>query len=894
MAAPSRWGSFLSQAVAGVEARLDNILAEEEGAAQQRETKPVTPGSPAKQSPSISASTARPNDRLQERLARALAAKSASRNSMSTQGSPRQSLDAPTRTSTDSADHPSPTAKEFVKDTPSPRASQDMTRTSLDSAAIKAPEMEQDSSDAAEQAQEPVDEVIGTRTSAEISPAPTPLPSNHLPTTPAPLADTTAVPDDANKVEPAKHADKALEDAQLQYQEEIHGYVERIDALEAKLQFLAREATDSARKAALAAPAGGVEKKLAEKDQQIAQLMEEGKNLASTDHKHRALVKKLRTTLGESEKELVTLRATKEKSDREIDNLRSRARRADELEKAHDDVQKRLSQTQKELAALRPEARSKDSTIAELRAQLQAATDQADAMTTKVNTQAREQDKRQIADLEEEVAALKIEKNLAADRTKTQTTELREKAERANERARALEIELKAEMQVVEGKLEAMRMRAEEASSGAAGDSQAKLLRQVETLQTQYSIASENWQGIETTLLARITGLERERDEALQRESDMRRKAREAAVRAKLQEEELEVAKTTIPTIQEDVKTYQAQLDALKKRAEEAESALTKANADFEKQKQTWEAEKEERQLREPLERPRSWLEGLPGGSFLKPESRPASPQLTNPQRTFSTDYLGITTLTGKARKVSAPSASTSDAGASALDSRLTFSRRPSAQPPSRPTLNSQPGSSGGGGIFSPLSVFSPTSETSPHHHHHNGRGLGLGGSTPNPLDREVHSGEDAFGDGAPPPAPPPLLLEQMASPQQLAQQPPADLVSVSTVAAGPSVQLVERMSAAIRRLESEKVAAREELARMARQRDEGRAEMVALMREAEGGRAAAKRAEGLEREVAEVKERYETTLELLGEKSELVDELRADVEDVKAMYRDLVERTVK
>ncbi len=346
------------------------------------------------------------------------------------------------------------------------------------------------------------------------------------------------------------------------------------------------------------------------------------------------------------------------------------------------------------------------------------------------------------------------------------------------------------------------------------------------------------------------------------------------------------MAKTTIPTIQEDVKTYQAQLDALKKRADEAESALTKANADFEKQKQAWEAEKEERQLREPPERPRSWLEGLPGGSFLKPESRPASPQLTNPQRTFSTDYLGITTLTGKARKVSAPSASTSDAGASALDSRLTFSRRPSAQPPSRPTLNSQTGSTGGGGgIFSPLSVFSPTSETSPHHHHpphHNG----LGG----PLDREVHSGEDAFGDGPPPPS---LLLEQTASPQQLPQQ-PADLVSVSTVAAGPSVQLVERMSAAIRRLESEKVAAREELARMARQRDEGRAEMVALMREAEGGRAATKKVEELEKEVGEVKERYETTLELLGEKSEEVEELRADVEDVKAMYRDLVERTIK
>jgi uncharacterized protein involved in exopolysaccharide biosynthesis len=119
-------------------------------------------------------------------------------------------------------------------------------------------------------------------------------------------------------------------------------------------------------------------------------------------------------------------------------------------------------------------------------------------------------------------------------------------------------------------------------------------------------------------------------------------------------------------------------------------------------------------------------------------------------------------------------------------------------------------------------------------------------------------------------------------------------MVSVSTVAAGPSVQLVERMSAAIRRLESEKVAAREELARISRQRDEARAEIVALMREVEGTKKAVERVGDLEKEVEEMKERYETTLELLGEKSEEVDELRADVEDVKAMYRDLVERTIK
>lgn len=119
------------------------------------------------------------------------------------------------------------------------------------------------------------------------------------------------------------------------------------------------------------------------------------------------------------------------------------------------------------------------------------------------------------------------------------------------------------------------------------------------------------------------------------------------------------------------------------------------------------------------------------------------------------------------------------------------------------------------------------------------------------------------------------------------------DVASISTTAAGPSIQLVERMSAGIRRLEAEKVAGKEELLRISNQRDEARAELVVLMKEIESGREARGRVTLLEQEVAEINERYQTTLELLGEKSELVEELRADVQDVKAMYRELVERTI-
>jgi TATA element modulatory factor len=297
------------------------------------------------------------------------------------------------------------------------------------------------------------------------------------------------------------------------------------------------------------------------------------------------------------------------------------------------------------------------------------------------------------------------------------------------------------------------------------------------------------------------------------------------------------------------------QLDTLRKRAEEAEANLAKARAEFEKQQQVWEAEKEEKQSQREhaASDRRSWLEDLPGGSFMKSDSRPDSPQLSAPHRTFSSDFLGIQSLASKARKVSTPSSN----GGDDLNGRSLFGRRPSAQPP-RPSIHSAVS-----GLFSPSApVFSPTIEA-----------LATPSST-HPLDRE-----DMF-EGA----------ETGSSPQQVMQ----DMVSVSTVGAGPSVQLVERMSAAIRRLESEKVAAKEELARISRQRDEARAEIVALMREAEGNKAALQRVTALEAEVAGVNARYETTLELLGEKSELVDELRADVEDVKAMYRDLVERTIK
>ncbi|KAH8199051.1 hypothetical protein TruAng_006789 [Truncatella angustata] len=856
MSAPSksRWGSLLSQAVAGVEARLDTILAEEDPTSTTKQ-QPSRPASAASNSNSASTKSKSANDRLQERLARAVAAKNAAGT-----GSPRSEA-SPVRQSA-----------ELSSANRSPRPSSDLARNDPPTPAVTAcPRVSLSKDEAASAASATSD--LGDNKMEEKQLQETNVPGNENNLAMGfPRSSTQEEPLHALESEPTmapaakedtiqvsvKTSDKIVSSLDLyekrvaelektlattesQHQEELHSQVEQVDALQAKLQYLAREAVEAARKDASNAAPGSLEKKLAEKDQQVAQLMEEGNKLAGNEQKLRAVIKKLRTQITIDEKEINEQKIWRQKAEAELVTLRDAVRSIDEFKKANDEAQKTISQTRKDVERSKTTISSKDAIIFDLKAQLKEESERAKTMAAKVNDQAKEDSQRKVKELEDTIAAMQVEKSLAADKAKLVANELREKAERTAERARAAELELKGEVQILESKLEALRATAEEASSGAVGDAQAKLLRQIETLQTQYSIAGENWQGMEASLLARTANLEKERDEALRRESEMRKKAREAAARVKRQEEELEEAKTRLPGVQQDLSEHQAQLESITKRAEEAEKALAEAKAEVEKQRL---AMRQDSLDKAGLER-RPWLDEV----ALQNNSRPASPLLSAPQRAYSSDYLGLQNFPTKLRK-SAPSSN----GDASPGERPWSARRPSQQP--RPSIFSMPSAVSGG---TPSSLLG---------------GLEQIASPTHPLDKE-----DIF-DGA----------EIPTSPQNVLQ----DMVSVSTVAAGPSVQLVERMSAAIRRLESEKVAAKEELTRITNQRDEARGEIVILMKEVATGKSANEKVKALEQEVADLNDRYQTTLEMLGEKSELVEELGADIQDVKAMYRDLVERTHK
>ncbi|KAI1154894.1 hypothetical protein F4825DRAFT_132374 [Nemania diffusa] len=843
----SRWGSFLSQAVAGVEARLDNILAEDDGTKGSTTPAAVPNPSPVPPTPTPPMRSATPsksaNDRLQERLARAVAARNATASarqsievtSTSTASSPRPSSDTPRLPPASTTQAASPRPSLSVEETtapapPAPVESSGIVSTPAIDDQPLAPPSPQPASQSSQ----------SSSASKELD----------IKRESAPTDGVEPTTEDASLFkERVTLLEETLEEVQTQHQEELHGHIERVDALQIKLQYLAQEASEQARAAATSAPAGSLNKKLAEKDDQIAQLMLEGQKLASTEQKHRSIIKKLRAQLAVNEKELNDQKIWRQKAEKQLTDLRRRVDETNDLEKANEETYGLLSQSKREIDRLKAENEAKDRSIADLKGQLQEELETAKSLAARTDDNQREAGQKRVKELEDAVAALELEKGLVGDRAKLQIAEAREKAERASERARVIELELKGEVQILESKLETLRARAEEATSGAVGDAQVKLLRQIETLQTQYSVASENWQGMEASLEARTASLEKERDEALRRESEMRRKAREVASRAKRQEEELEEMQRQLPTVQRDLKLYQSQLDTFKARAEQAEGALANAQAELAKHQASARNDKGERADQER----RNWLDDVPVAAF-RDRGRPESPLLMAPQRTFSGDnFLGLQNYSNRLRKTSAPSSN----GEPCPSDRASLVRRPSVQPPVRsPLLPSLPG----------LHTTTTPSIAS---------GFDFITSTPTQgIDR------DDVLEG----------LERSASPQNVLQ----DMVSVSTMTAGPSVQVVERMSAAIRRLESEKVAAKEELARISGQRDEARGEIVALIQEVETSKAATKRVADLESEVAEINERYQTTLEMLGEKSELVEELRADVQDVKAMYRDLVERTIK
>jgi chromosome segregation ATPase len=412
-------------------------------------------------------------------------------------------------------------------------------------------------------------------------------------------------------------------------------------------------------------------------------------------------------------------------------------------------------------------------------------------------------------------------------------------------------------MQSLETKLELLRSRSEEVTSNTSTDAQAKLLRQVETLQMQYALASENWQALESTLSSRVMALEKERDDIARREADIRKKAREINSKARRLEEDLEVEKDKVSTMESELSQQKAALARVQTRLNAAETALAEARAEAERERKIL-----EKDLQSKLDEERTkWkvenshpTPPMDANQFLRTES----PTTYFTQRKSSSDLRGL-----QSRRSNTGSRIAAELAPLSAENSHPSSRRTSTVPwhaARTPTMDSAiPGRQ--------------ESATSLHY---------VNGSMPPSASISVAPSLDALDDH--------MDRDSTSSPHRTVNE----LISVSAVGAGPSVQLVERMSAAVRRLESEKADTKEEMARILAQRDEAREEVVSLMREVEAARGDKEKMAQLEEEVKSMKGRYDAALEMLGEKSEECEELKNDVLDLKKIYRELVESTLK
>ncbi|RII14928.1 hypothetical protein CUC08_Gglean003852 [Alternaria sp. MG1] len=626
--------NWWNSAISGLESRLDTILAEDgtpkpagagpdAAARTEGADKAATDKKLAVEPASRNSSRSRPNSRLQDRLAKAV------------------NKGSEARTSSDLGSRPASPAVNAV--TASPRASIDskapepvteVVPSKEEATTVKEDEAtKSDGSKAGEPSQTPqpaVEAPAPIVSPPATSPPPTPLvaeqpkstpvPTMSMPSIPSIVTPQTSSPRQSFDSDPSRPSVDAItptpppeakdpEEIQVElsllqntYQEtlkdnreELNAHLERIDALQSKLTYMSEQLAASAKAAKSDSGATPVDKKLADKDAQIAALMEEGQKLSKTEMKHLTTIKKMRAKALEQDKEIATLKQRLTKAEKSITDQSERARRAEAAEKSAQEKLKIVGRIEKDIETIRAEREEAGLTISELRKQLSDALSRAEDAEKRVQSGALEAEKRATASLKEDIENVRIEKKLAEDRAKRELQAARDEAKSQQEKAKVAELELRGEIANLESKLELLRSRTEEASSSATGDSQAKLLRQIETLQTQYSLASENWQGIETTLTSRVAALEKDRDETAKRESDVRRKARDVNSKARRLEDELESINERARAFEHDLTEQRAAAQKLQARLTQAESAAQDAQAELEREKKVWEAELQQR-----------------------------------------------------------------------------------------------------------------------------------------------------------------------------------------------------------------------------------------------------------------------------------------------------------
>ncbi|KAK4934481.1 hypothetical protein LTR66_015595 [Elasticomyces elasticus] len=826
-AAGSKWG-FLSQAVNSLESGLDKMLAEDDEKPKKLLPKQVQNQIESSSSTPRTSTELKRNDRLQARLAQAMARKETIIVPSDVEIPVAKSMaSTPTAESEDflTADAPgmtheqSSTIEGIESDIQPVGALPDARRTKSEGLERSDMEGRRLSSSSSLSAVSAV-KTSTVRLSQDLL----------SPSFQGSLRQSTSPPEsdvDASVLNLQLNHEKSLK----KWQDEASAYLERIDALQRNLQILTKQAIDDAKNARAKEDISGHDRQLAEKDEKIALLIEEGTKLGKNELTLRTAIKKLRSEHVTTSKDHQASRKRALKAEDDLSMMRSKIADVESASKTKDGQIAALSTSAVDAEAIRQERNALKTTLSDIRNELAEARRAAEDARKQAQNSQTEASRRGAEQRQKDLESAKVERDISEGELSKRINELQALLAQEKTQTQSMESEMLAEQATLESKLQSFRVRAEEAASGDTGDSQAKLLRQIETLQYQYAAASSNWQGIESTMLARITSIEKERDEITSREARLGRKLKDVIKKQKGTARELEEMQERLSTVQNEDLATQAEQQKLVQKNEQLEADLMSLRNELESQRT-----KLEKDMHKRLEEEKArWH------ASLQPAMKLDSPVV--PVR------RGI-------------NSAFNDSFTNPLSPYPTHSRRSSIHPHHDFVRHNSMASIRPNGT---LANSFPIPET------------------PSILEPDQ---DDFFTSISPTPA-----SAQRDGSGGRHSHAVHDMISVSTAAAGPSVQLVERLSANVRKLESEKAVSKDELTRLQAQRDEARQQVVDFMRDLESRKNNDEKLTKVAKAHVELEQKHTATLELLGEKTEQVEELRGDVEDVKEMYRELADQ---
>ena len=238
------------------------------------------------------------------------------------------------------------------------------------------------------------------------------------------------------------------EAVELRRQDETHRYLQHIEFLQAKLQFLTREATILAKKTKSEAEADSVEQMLATKDEKIVLLVAQGQELAQNELKYTNTIRKLRARILDDAKSLKDAKRVSAELEKAKSNVEECAREAEDFRRKALRQQETLRDEEIQLRKAKLENDRRAMENADLQQQLsdlQIAGGLNEVMELKRLLEAQ---KKRSSELQDDLSNAQLERKLADERHQGHVRELQEKIDRGNEKAKVNEIELRSELVV--------------------------------------------------------------------------------------------------------------------------------------------------------------------------------------------------------------------------------------------------------------------------------------------------------------------------------------------------------------------------------------------------------------------------------------------------------------